>query len=108
MEWTDKVNSEWNKRTVALEKISKKDVAEILKNSSDKLRLINVWATWCGPCIIEFPELINIHRMYADRNFEFISLSADKPSIEEKVLNFLQSKHAPSQIIFSTVRTSMN
>ncbi len=28
------------------------------------LRLINVWATWCGPCVAELPELVEMHRMW--------------------------------------------
>ncbi|MBN1145050.1 MAG: TlpA family protein disulfide reductase, partial [Bacteroidales bacterium] len=56
---------------------------------------INIWATWCGPCVIEYPELINLQRMYGNRNFEFISLSADKPENADQVLEFLQAKHSP-------------
>jgi thiol-disulfide isomerase/thioredoxin len=68
----------------------------LLKNTSDKLRLINVWATWCGPCVIEFPELITINRMYRARDFELVTISADDPSGKEKVLKFLKNKQASS------------
>jgi thiol-disulfide isomerase/thioredoxin len=94
VEWTDKVNEEWKNKPVTLEKISKKGIGELIANPTKKLRLINVWATWCGPCIIEYPELVNIHRMYMNRDFEFISLSADKPDNSDKVLEFLKSQHS--------------
>jgi thiol-disulfide isomerase/thioredoxin len=101
-EWTDKVNNDWNNRPVKLEKITKAGIEELLTNKSEKIRLINVWATWCGPCVIEFPELIKIQRMYGDRKFEFISISADKPDDTEKVLEFLKAKHAAvGNFIFS-------
>ena len=45
-----------------VEMIDVDGVGQLLKNDSGKLRLINVWATWCGPCISEFPELIKINR----------------------------------------------
>ena len=56
--------------------------------------LINVWATWCGPCIEEFPSLVSINRMYRLRDFQFISISADNPQKKDKVLKMLQSLHA--------------
>jgi thiol-disulfide isomerase/thioredoxin len=93
-EWTEKVNNDWNNRPVTLEKISKAAIADLLANKSEKIRLINVWATWCGPCVIEYPELVKLQRMYGDRKFEFISLSADKPDDPEKVLDFLKSRYS--------------
>ena len=67
---------------------------DLVKNNSDKLRLINVWATWCGPCVTEFPSFITINRMYRNRDFEFISMSADDPEKKDKVLQFLQKQQA--------------
>ena len=93
-EWTDKVNNDWISRQVTLEKISKAGISDLLANKSEKIRLINVWATWCGPCVIEYPELVKLQRMYGDRKFEFISLSADKPDDPEKVLDFLKSRYS--------------
>lgn len=81
---------------MALEMLDEAGIKELLKNTSDKLRLINVWATWCGPCVAEFSSFIDINRMYRGRDFEFISISADAPSNKEKVLKFLQKKQASS------------
>jgi thiol-disulfide isomerase/thioredoxin len=96
-EWKEKINKEWEEKPVTLEKVSKSSIQKLIENKSSSLRLINVWATWCGPCIIEFPELIKLQRMYAERKFEFISISADKPDNTEKVLEFLTTKHAAVQ-----------
>lgn len=94
MSWTNKVNEDWAKLPVTLDAINTDGVLKIMKNESDKLRLINIWATWCGPCVIEYPEFINIHRMYQGRDFEFVSLSADKIEHKDKALKFLQSKNS--------------
>lgn len=96
-DWTEKVNADWNNKPVTLEKISKSGIAELLANKTEKLRLINVWATWCGPCIIEYPELVNLQRMYGNRKFEFISISADKPEQSDQALDFLKSRHSALQ-----------
>ncbi len=99
----EKANEEWSTKPVALSKMSTKAVLQLLKNEgSEKLRLINIWATWCGPCILEYPDFIALQRMYGARDFEFVSLSADKPQQHEKVLKFLQEKHsAVSNYLFS-------
>ncbi len=96
-DWTEKVNADWNNKPVTLEKISKSGIAELHANKTEKLRLINVWATWCGPCIIEYPELVNLQRMYGNRKFEFISISADKPEQSDQALDFLKSRHSALQ-----------
>ena len=94
MSWTNKVNEDWAKLPVTLDPINTEGVLKLMKNESDKLRLINIWATWCGPCVVEYPEFINIHRMYQGRDFEFVSLSADKIEHKDKALKFLQSKNS--------------
>lgn len=93
-DWTDKVNSDWNSRQVILLEADIDLIKEVIANKSDKLRLVNVWATWCAPCVIEYPELINLHRMYHNRDFEFVSVSADKPEKRDDVLKFLQSNNS--------------
>ena len=87
----------WNKEPVTVEMINLGDVRGLIKNDSDNLRLINIWATWCGPCIVEFPELIEIYRMYRNREFEIITLSIDDPSVDEKVLEFLKKNFASTK-----------
>ena len=77
-----------------MKNITTAGVNELMKNKSEKLRLINIWATWCGPCVIEYPEFVNIHRMYMGRDFEFISLSVDKKDQKEKALKFLKNKNS--------------
>lgn len=93
-EYNAKVEADWAARPVTIETIDEAGLKKLLKNDSDKLRLVNIWATWCGPCIIEYPEFIEIQRMYGARDFEFISLSADKPEHKDKALKFLQSKQS--------------
>ena len=103
MKWASKKASaeeairQWNAEEVNLEMIDLAGISQLLKNDSDKLRLINVWATWCGPCVSEFPELIKINRMYRLRDFEMVTLSADSPEITDKVLKFLKKNYASTK-----------
>ena len=72
------------------------------KNDSGKLRLVNFWATWCGPCITEFPELVTINRMYRRRAFEFVTVAANYPDEKKQVLDFLVKNQASNRnLLFS-------
>lgn len=93
-DWTEKVNNEWNSREIVLNKIGIEKLEELKKNTIEKLLLMNIWATWCAPCVLEYPELVKLQRMYGNRAFEFISVSADNPDAFEKAHAFLQSKHS--------------
>lgn len=100
MKWAEKESGAekerqgWAKEPVDVQMIDEAGIKKLLKNDSDKLRLINVWATWCGPCVTEFPDFMTMHRMYRGRDFEFVSISADSPGKKDKVLKFLQGKYA--------------
>jgi peroxiredoxin len=87
----------WAKEPVSLETIDEAGLKELISNKSDKLRLINVWATWCGPCVTEFPDFMQINHMYRNRDFEFVSVSADTPDKKDKALKFLQGKRASNK-----------
>ena len=93
-EVVQKVYEKWATEPVSVEMIDEAGLKDLQKNNSDKLRLINVWATWCGPCVSEFSDFITINRMYRGRDFEFISISADNPDNKERVLKFLKKQQA--------------
>lgn len=53
-----------------------------LESRRDKVVLVNIWATWCGPCVFEIPELQALHNKYAARKFEVIGVSVDESGVD--------------------------
>ena len=86
----------------------------------DKVVLLNVWATWCGPCVYEIPELQKLHEHYAPRGLEVVGVSVDESGVESvrsfvaeqkkmtypivldaegKIANILQTSVLPTSIV---------
>jgi peroxiredoxin len=84
----------WAREEVSLTTINAKDVSELVKNDTSKLRLINLWATWSEPSVKQIEQFIIMNRMYRRRDFELITISADSPVKEKQVLSALKKQQA--------------
>jgi thiol-disulfide isomerase/thioredoxin len=97
-DYTQKLYKQWSELPVMLEEIDVQGVKDLLRNTeSGKVRLINFWATWCGPCVAEFPDLVIIDRMYRGRSFEFITVNLDKQARKGDALSFLKKQEASNK-----------
>ena len=89
-----KADEKWKAEPVDLATIDAAGVAELAKNTSGRLRLVNVWATWCAPCVEEFPELVAFSRRFSTRDFELVTISLDDPKQAAQAKRFLEKQHA--------------
>ena len=70
-----------------------------LSNYSGKVLVVNLWATWCGPCRNEIPELVRLHKEYQSRGVEMVGLTTEDPvSSAQKVLEFVRDFKVDYQV----------
>ena len=84
----------WEKRPVTVDDLDEERSKKLRANGSKNLRLISFWSTTCGPCVKEFPDLVDTGRRFQNRPVEFISISVDPVDQRTAVLKFLESRHA--------------
>jgi peroxiredoxin len=103
VKWLDKAPSHdaeqaaFAKDPVPLERITPDGMKELRKNSTGKTLLVNFWATWCAPCVEEFPDIQTTWRMYRRRPIQIVTVSINYPDEEKAVRTFLESQHASTR-----------
>ena len=77
-------------------KITEDGLREILEGLKGKPYVVNVWATWCMPCVEELPEFIKFYEAHQSGDIGFVSLSADLHyEFEETVVPFVAEHRLP-------------
>lgn len=100
--WKDKQDEvhqameRWEAEPVSLEPLDLEGAAKLAKNETDKLLVVNLWATWCGPCVAELPEFVTLNRMYRGRPFRLVTISLDDPEKRDDALRVLKENHVSS------------
>ena len=79
----------WQSLPALVEEIDLDTIVKLRANGSGKLRLFNIWATWCVGCKKEMPDLAGIARKFSRRNFEIITISLDAPEEIDAAAKFL-------------------
>jgi thiol-disulfide isomerase/thioredoxin len=88
---------------VSLDLATADDLKKLRANSTGKVLLVNFWATWCGPCIHEFPDLETTYRMFRKRDFDMVMVSTNMPDEKPGVIKRLNQQHASGgNLLFGT------
>lgn len=57
--------------------IDEAEIDRLLKNHGKKLLVVNFWSTWCGPCVAEIPDFVEVSKQVTAEGVLFVGLSAD-------------------------------
>lgn len=72
-----------------IQTITGSDLQALVEARRGRVVLINLWATWCSPCLKEIPELIHLQNAYRNRGLELIAVAMDDPmDLESQVIPF--------------------
>jgi thiol-disulfide isomerase/thioredoxin len=67
-------------------------IADHVKSLGKNLVLVNFWASWCGPCKEEFPNLLKLRDELSSKGFDVVFISIDGPQEREAAENFLKAQ----------------
>lgn len=73
----------------------------IASYEGEKAVLVNIWATWCAPCVEEFPDIVKLQRAYPEK-LKVIFVSADFSESRDKALEFLKKHNVDWTTYFKT------
>jgi thiol-disulfide isomerase/thioredoxin len=101
--WKSKIDSQVaetkmiESEPVKVEPVTMEDLKTLRSNPTGKVLVVNFWATWCGPCLTEMPQLLETWRMFRRRDFDLVTVSTNYPDEKTGVMKILQEEHASSR-----------
>jgi thiol-disulfide isomerase/thioredoxin len=80
-----------NNKTDTIRIVNDQDLSEIISERNGRTLFINVWATWCVPCVEEFPDIVRTYEHFKNSDVDFISLNVDFGSdADSLVVSFMR------------------
>ena len=79
------------------------ELEKILNSRDNKLYVVNFWATWCAPCIKEFPAFEKVSAEFSTDKVQFLMVSLDFPSqVKQQLMPFLKKNNVKLRVALMT------
>lgn len=89
--------------------IKYEELFKIVKQPTDQLIVVNFWATWCGPCVEEMPNFVEVNNKYKDNpNFKLVFVSMDRAKQLETVKKFITKYGIDAEVVLLDDNKRMN
>ncbi len=86
------------------DQIKLKDLQQVINKPSDKVQVINFWATWCAPCVKEIPLFEKLNQANKNVEITLVSMDYDLDPNPEKVYRFMNRKNLQSKVVILAER----
>ncbi|MBO0857675.1 MAG: TlpA family protein disulfide reductase [Chloracidobacterium sp.] len=88
-------------------KLKPSDFARFKDSARGNVLVLNLWATWCGPCVEEFPEFVSLDAKYRNKGVKFVGITADDAEdVQPKVIPFIKKNKVKFDIVQQNVEDS--
>ena len=88
-----------------VEPIDVKGIEHLVHIRNVKILFLNIWATWCQPCVEEFPDIVKLYNDYQNAGVDIAAISVDYPDeVDSKILPFLVSQHVPFKVYVANIK----
>lgn len=76
--------------------IDEEGLRNLIGQRGGKILFLNIWATWCAPCVEEFPDLVRLHEELGGQQVEVVGISADfGDEVQTRIVPFLKNHNVP-------------
>ena len=82
--------------------VSGREIRQLIDSASADAVLVNVWASWCGPCKREFPMLVKFQQEWRKRGVKLIFVSVDEKKDQQKAKTFAEAHNLADDILFAS------
>lgn len=76
------------------------DIQPRLSTTSDTIYVVNLWATWCAPCVAELPAFEKLNKKFRNQKIKVLLISLDMPrQIERALIPFIEKNKIQSEVV---------